>query len=586
MDDIHPFYADLMNVLYDRDHYKLALGQLNTARQIIDKVAKDYVRMLKYADTLYRAKQLKVAALGRMATIMKKHGPSLAYLEQVRQHLSRLPSIDPNARTLLVTGYPNVGKSSFVNKMTNADVEVQPYAFTTKSLYIGHMDYRYSRWQVIDTPGILDHPLEQRNTIEMQAITALAHLRACVLYFLDPSEECGYTLEQQIQLFENIKPLFANKPLVIVANKSDIIKVDALPAASQQRIKGIIEGDTHLINTSTMTESGLMELKEYACSKLLEFRVNAKLKAKKTDDIMNKLHVAMPKARDSKLRPAAVPDSVESRKQKIEERKARLAGNGEDAMEEDEEEVMKTEKDLMLENGGAGVYSCDFTKHWQLADPSWRSDIVPEIMDGKNIADFVDPAIEEMLAELEAEEEQLLQEQAEGAMEDEDDEELDSDEAEAVADIKEYKGKTVAKARVDEQRTKPVLPKKNQRHTLAEFKEHLASMGITQDVESVVDRVRARSRSRTKTRGEKRGRSETPDRSRSRGRSATPSRHAQGLTSEKSPGLVADGLKRMKKAQKNIIKKAISESDRTYGDKKPKWQFTGKMDVRKTRNKR
>lgn len=39
MDDIHPFYADLLNVLYDRDHYKLALGQLNVARNLIDKVA-------------------------------------------------------------------------------------------------------------------------------------------------------------------------------------------------------------------------------------------------------------------------------------------------------------------------------------------------------------------------------------------------------------------------------------------------------------------------------------------------------------------------------------------------------------------
>ena len=25
---------------------------------------------------------------------------------------------------------------------------VQPYAFTTKSLFVGHMDYRYLRWQV------------------------------------------------------------------------------------------------------------------------------------------------------------------------------------------------------------------------------------------------------------------------------------------------------------------------------------------------------------------------------------------------------------------------------------------------------
>lgn len=84
VDDIHPFYSDLLNVLYDKDHYKLALGQLNTARNIIDKIAKDYVKLLKYGDSLYRCKQLKRAALGRMCTIMKKHAASLAYLEQVR----------------------------------------------------------------------------------------------------------------------------------------------------------------------------------------------------------------------------------------------------------------------------------------------------------------------------------------------------------------------------------------------------------------------------------------------------------------------------------------------------------------------
>ena len=53
--------------------------------------------------------------------------------------------------------------------------------------------------QVVDTPGILDHTLEERNTIEMQAITALAHLRAAVLYIMDVSEQCGYTLEQQVR---------------------------------------------------------------------------------------------------------------------------------------------------------------------------------------------------------------------------------------------------------------------------------------------------------------------------------------------------------------------------------------------------
>lgn len=62
------------------------------------------------------------------------------------------------------------------------------------------MDYKYLRWQVIDTPGVLDHPLEEMNTIEMQSITALAHLRSAVMYFMDLSEQCGYTIEAQVRL--------------------------------------------------------------------------------------------------------------------------------------------------------------------------------------------------------------------------------------------------------------------------------------------------------------------------------------------------------------------------------------------------
>lgn len=57
--------SSLLNVLYDKNHYKLALGQINTCRHLIDQVAKDYCRLLKFGDSLYRCKQLKRAALGR-----------------------------------------------------------------------------------------------------------------------------------------------------------------------------------------------------------------------------------------------------------------------------------------------------------------------------------------------------------------------------------------------------------------------------------------------------------------------------------------------------------------------------------------
>ncbi|XP_077007986.1 GTP-binding protein 4-like isoform X2 [Tamandua tetradactyla] len=46
LDDIHPFYADLMNILYDKDHYKLAVGQINIAKNLVDKCGKGGLKKL------------------------------------------------------------------------------------------------------------------------------------------------------------------------------------------------------------------------------------------------------------------------------------------------------------------------------------------------------------------------------------------------------------------------------------------------------------------------------------------------------------------------------------------------------------
>lgn len=54
-----------------------------------------------------------------------------------------------------------------------------------------------------------------------------------------------------------------------------------------------------------------------------------------------------------------------------------------------------------------GVYSADLRKHYQLDNPEWKYDIMPELLDGHNIMDFVDPDIDAKLAELEREEEEL-----------------------------------------------------------------------------------------------------------------------------------------------------------------------------------
>lgn len=465
LENLHPFTSSLMNVLYDKNHYKLALGQINTARHLIEQVAKDYVRLIKFGDSLYRCKQLKRAALGRMATVMRRNKDPLAYLEQVRQHISRLPSIDPSTRTLVICGYPNVGKSSFINKVTRADVDVQPYAFTTKSLFVGHMDYKYLRWQVIDTPGILDHPLEEMNTIEMQAITALAHLRAAVMYFMDLSEQCGYTIEAQVQLFNSIKPLFANKPTFLVINKIDVAKLDDLDDQRAGLVRSVLaEGNVHLAQISTFTDEGIMELKQDACETLLASRVEGKVRGPKANSIMNRLHVATPQRRDDIERKPFVPESIASGSRK--------------KFDINDPMRRRTEKDEQEEHGGAGVHNIDLKKNYLLANDEWKYDTIPEIYEGKNVADFIDPDIMDSLDKLEREEEKL---EAEGFY-DESEEELNSEEEElraVAAGIKQRKDKAKLMAQNKKAlQGRAQIPRKLQHRTLSQLSENMRAAGI------------------------------------------------------------------------------------------------------------
>lgn len=470
LNDIHPFYADLCNTLYDRDHYKLALGQLNTARSLVDQIARDMIRMVKYADSAYRCKCLKRAALGRMCTVLKRQKASLAYLEEVRKHLSRLPALDPNTRTILMCGLPNVGKSSFMNKITRGNVDVQPYAFTTKSLFVGHCDYKYLRWQVIDTPGILDHSLEERNTIEMQAIIALAHLTCSVLYFCDISEHCGYSIEQQCSLFRSIKPLFANKQLILVVNKVDEQPWETLDPEKKEMIEALAkDANCSLMTMSNKSEHGVSEVKSQACEKLLASRVDARVSGKKIEGVMNRLQVFHPTPRDNVERGAYIPETVQdaiaegtigSVDHKPKRSRTGYAPTVDDADNDtDMGTQRKLARDLMWENGGPGVWAPDYREQYDLKDDEWRFDAIPEIIDGKNVADYIDPDISKKLADLEMEEEQLIKELEAQRMGEEPESDLDSEEEAAVDAIRDRKAIIRKMSQVNRSENKPVVPR-------------------------------------------------------------------------------------------------------------------------------
>lgn len=554
LEDLHPFYADLLNTLYNKDHYKLSLGQINMARHLIDKVASDYVKLLKYGDSLYRCKQLKKSALGRMATIMKKQGPPLKYLEEVRQHISRLPSIDPNTRSLLLCGCPNAGKSSFINLITRADVEVQPYAFTTKSLYVGHTDYEYLRWQVIDTPGVLDRPFDEMNTIELQAITALAHIRAAVIFFLDISETCDIQIEQQMKIFDSIKPLFANKPLLVACNKIDIMSLEGLEEKYPEKrelIAALERENIPVMEMSTLSQEGVMEVKKEACDRLLTKRVDAKMRTRKADSILNRVHVAMPAQRDQKIREPFIPEKVNQKKSEAAKPKKKFERDLEEELMDD--------------------YSLDLNKNKDLENDEWKYDKIPHIVDGYNVADFIDPDIMKKLEELEAEEEAREKNGFYVVEVEEEDEEMK--EIHRLAQkIREKKIINAINARIDRPKGKAVMPRvsRKRERSVSRLRSEFEELGVDMsDVDGChFTRTKSVSRSRPPL---KKARVDSEGRVRSS--SKTP-RDQSGVRDAK-----------MAKKMKTIGRKAQSqlnrdgrkgEADRHVYNLKPKHLFAGK----------
>ncbi|RYO74003.1 hypothetical protein DL764_011010 [Monosporascus ibericus] len=583
LQDIHPFHKDLMNTLYDADHFKIALGQLSTAKHLIETISRDYVRLLKYAQSLFQCKQLKRAALGRMATITKRLKDPLLYLDQVRQHLGRLPSIDPNTRTLLICGYPNVGKSSFLRSITRADVDVQPYAFTTKSLFVGHFDYKYLRFQAIDTPGILDHPLEEMNTIEMQSITAIAHLRSAILYFMDLSEQCGYSVHAQIALFKSIKPLFSNKLVFIVINKIDILRPEELDAKTNEELQSLLSpGDVELLQLSCNTSEGVQAVKNAACERLIAERVSQKLKAGTSSsgavggrlaDVMARIHVAQPMG--GVARETFVPDVIKDMKK----------------YDKEDPERRKLARDVEEENGGAGVYNVDLKADYILEDPEWKHDRIPEVFDGKNVYDYIDPDIDAKLQALEEEEERLA---AEGFYES--DEELDdAEEAEIQMKaelIREKQALIRNEAKMRKSlKNRAIIPRKAMKKPLSELEEALDVLGVdTQELqlrdraETSTGRGRSLSRSRLGTEDSNAMDVDTPRerlRSKSRARS-------QPATNRREDGIQDMEMrtkveKQAKLAQRKMNRMARQgEADRHIGATLPKHLFAGKRTVGKT----
>ncbi len=252
------FYRELVDTLVDRDQFHRSLARVNWAIKTIRNLEQRYVEKIRFERDPKEIAKLRRAFYGRVADILHDIDDDLRYLNQARNVLKELPVVDLELPTVVIAGHPNVGKSTLLRALTNAKPEVASYPFTTKGINVGQFEEHYLRYQVIDTPGLLDRPLSERNEVEKQAILALKHLADVIVYIFDPSEYCGFPIEEQMHLFEEILEEFGEFPFIVAINKVDVAEEEKVKKVEEfVKAKGL-----EPVKISAITGKGLEELKK------------------------------------------------------------------------------------------------------------------------------------------------------------------------------------------------------------------------------------------------------------------------------------------------------------------------------------
>lgn len=221
-DSLGSFERELIDATIDLGETKTKLARLKKAAKIIWHIKSQSIRDVFESRQVSRIRKRSQSFYGRTSSVLKKLAKDLSALELKRKQLVELPRIQTDCFTVVIAGFPNVGKTTLLKALTESSPRIAPYPFTTQGLKIGFLEEGFIRVQVIDTPGLLDRPLSEKNPIEKKAVTALRYLGDTVLFVVDSSLASGFSLEQQQHLFSQVQSLFKNKKTIIVFSKTDL----------------------------------------------------------------------------------------------------------------------------------------------------------------------------------------------------------------------------------------------------------------------------------------------------------------------------------------------------------------------------
>ncbi|MCI4326795.1 MAG: 50S ribosome-binding GTPase [Thermoplasmata archaeon] len=219
--ELTDFEKTLIADRFGRGTLERSRRRLERAIERIRGLLAEEQRALRKASSREAFGELVRRFYGRVASFTREVDPDLVILAEITKFLKVRPQLDPLTPTVVIAGFPNVGKSSLVEKLSSARPKVAEYPFTTLSLEVGHADLGFDRLQILDTPGVLDRS-GQSSRAEREAEVAVEHAATLVVFLIDPTESCGYPLPDQLRLLARWREELPNVPILVVATKADL----------------------------------------------------------------------------------------------------------------------------------------------------------------------------------------------------------------------------------------------------------------------------------------------------------------------------------------------------------------------------